>query len=227
MRNPLPTVVAIVIGVGLVVLPRTGPHRVVSRDEHVVPARVGGAGGRVTRIAVPVLVAASDDPELAAVAAEIGDAFRADIRFEGVFDLVPRETESAPATPAPPVSGTSPEATPPASWRQLGADAVTTGVVRRDGDTVIVEVRLFDAVSGELAWGRGYSGPLPTRAWWAHVIADEFVQAQAGLRSVSLTKLAFVSDRGGMRRELGGALRRFKEVWVADYDGASPAANHR
>ena len=212
------------IGVGLVVLPWTDPHRVVSRDEHVVPARVGGAGGRVTRITVPVFVAASDDPELAAVAAEIGDVFRADVQFEGVYDLAPRETEPTPAslTPPtlPPIPGVPPEGAPPANWRQLGADAVTTGVVRRAGDAVIVEIRLFDAASGELAWGRGYSGPLSNPRLVAHVIADEFVQAQAGLRGVFLSKLAFVSDRGGMRRELGGTMRRFKEVWVADYDGA-------
>ena len=224
MRNPLPAIVAIVLGVGLVVLPRTDPHRVVSRDEHVVPARVGGAGGRVTRVAVPAFVAASDDPELASVAAEITDVFCADIEFEGVFDLMPREAEPTPASQTPPtlppIPGIPPDAAPPANWRQLGADAVTTGAVRRAGDAVIVEIRLFDAASGELAWGRGYSGPLSNPRLVAHVVADEFVQAQAGLRGVFLSRLAFVSDRGGMRRELGGAMRRFKEVWVADYDGA-------
>ena len=42
-----------------------------------------------------------------------------------------------------------------------------------------------------------------------------------GIKGVSRTRLAFVSDRGGTRRELGGMIRRFKEVWTADYDGAN------
>ena len=179
------------------------------------------------------------EPELAELATAVGGVFRQDLEFEGALDLLPAEAVSdaggAPATGAATGIGadgasgvpsgdgagvpSGAGAIPFEAWRARGADGLVVGSVERSGEWLLAEVRLYDASAGELVYARGYRGPASSPRRLGHAIADEFLQAQAGIHSVSLTQLAFVSDRGGMRRELGGMMRRFKEIWVADYDG--------
>jgi TolB protein len=101
------------------------------------------------------------------------------------------------------------------------ADGLILGTVRDDGTSLDVEARIVSVATGGEAFARGYTA-MPDRArLLAHTVADEILEAQAGVSGVARTRLAFVSDRGGTRRELGGMIRRFKEVWTADYDGAN------
>ncbi len=95
-----------------------------------------------------------------------------------------------------------------ASWKASGADAVMLGEVQRDGtqlrsDIRIVEVaRCTDLRTGRVTGDRERPEDLGRR------IADETVEALTGLRGVSATEIAFISDRTGER-----------ELYVMSADG--------
>ena len=70
--------------------------------------------------------------------------------------------------------------------------------------------------SGASTWARAHQPRLI-----AHVAANELLCDQAGIQGLAHSRLAFVSDRLGSFREPTGSIRRVKEIFVADYDGAN------
>ncbi len=75
--------------------------------------------------------------------------------------------------------------------------------------------------SGEIAFGREYVGPAHKPRLIAHVAANDLLFDQAGVQGLAHSRLAFVSDRLGSFREPTGSVRRVKEIFAADYDGAN------
>ena len=73
-----------------------------------------------------------------------------DLAFEREFDMIPRDTyrtiEQTPTT----------ETIAFDRWRELGADGVIKGSVRRTGNTFQVEMRLFNVRARGVALGRVY-----------------------------------------------------------------------
>jgi TolB protein len=103
------------------------------------------------------------------------------------------------------------------AWRQTGAEALIRGFVRRAGDDVIVEYRLYDVQSGGQIIGKRYPRKIPVATAnisnpalrkLAHLFNDEAVLYYTGIPGVASTKIAYVSDRRGP-----------KEIYVMDYDG--------
>jgi TolB protein len=97
------------------------------------------------------------------------------------------------------------------SWKQSGAEAVIQGELRREGERLRVDLRVWDAARcKELKTGtlRGDRNRLDRLG---RLIADETVEALTGKRGVSSTEIAFISDRTGNR-----------EVYVMDSDGRNP-----
>ena len=111
---------------------------------------IGGDGGAPPRYAVPDFVAAS--PDAAEAARTISQVLWDDLGFEREFYLIPRDTYSS--VPA----ARSPEQVPFAAWRELGADAVFFGTVERTGDTVRVQVRLFNVRTRQTVFAKEYTG---------------------------------------------------------------------
>ena len=104
------------------------------------------------------------------------------------------------------------------SWKQSGADALLIGEVQREGVRLRAELRVVDVgrcepiKSGELVGARDELAQL------GRLIADETVEALTGLRGVSGTEIAFISDRTGDR-----------EIYVMSADGRDqrPATKSR
>jgi TolB protein len=174
---------------------------------------IGGDGGTPPRYAVPDFVALT--PDAADTAKTLGQVLWDDLEFEREFYLIARDTYSTV-----PVARSA-EQVPFASWRELGADAVFFGTVQRTGDTVRVQVRLFNVKTRQSVFAKEYSGTAANPRLYAHTIADEVHLQQRSLRGVARTKLAFVSDRN--RERLIGPVdnREVKEIYVSDYDGAN------
>ena len=174
---------------------------------------IGGDGGAPPRYAVPDFVALS--PDAAEAARTISQVLWDDLAFEREFYLIPRDTYSS--VPA----ARSAEQVPFASWRELGADAVFFGSVQRTGDTVRVQVRLFNVRTRQTVFAKEYSGTAANPRLYAHTLADEVHLQQRALRGVARTKLSFVSDRN--RERLVGPIdnREVKEIYISDYDGAN------
>jgi TolB protein len=181
------------------------------------PSEIGvvltGDPGTPPRLAVPDFLALSNDKETQAIARTIAEVLWDDLNYEREFYMVPRDTyrsiPQAPSLDRPPFD----------RWRELGVDGLVMGAVAKTGDTVRVEMRLFQIRSQQQVYAREYTGSAANARLYAHTISDEVHQSQRNLRGVARTKLTFVSDRN-KERVIGTVENRdVKEVYIADYDG--------
>src|SRR5688572_21634670 len=111
---------------------------------------IRGDAAAPPRLAVPDFVALT--PDAAEAARTIAQVLWDDLNFEREFYLIARDTYAT--IPA----ASTIEQIPFASWRELGADGVIFGTVQRTGDTLQVQLRLFDVATGRSALAREYSG---------------------------------------------------------------------
>ncbi len=183
------------------------------RQPSEVSLIIGDRIGTPPRFAVPDFLALSDDPETIAAAQTMGEVLWNDLNFEREFYMIPRDTyASIPgATSITDVSFDL--------WRELGTDGVVIGTVRRVGELLEVQVRLWNIRGQESVFGREYTGSANSTRLYAHTIADEIHQNQRGLKGIAQTKLAFVSNRNGESIVGPVANRILKEIYFSDYDG--------
>ena len=177
---------------------------------------VTSASGGKPKLAVPDFLAATPDAESKAIAATIGQVLWADLDFEREFYMVPRDTYASIPVPA------SIDAVPFDRWRELGAEGVVIGAVRKTATGVVVQVRLYNVANQTAAFSKEYSGTAANPRVFAHTIADEIHKQQRNLTGVARTKLTFSSDRDGERMKGTVYSRGVKEIYIADYDGANP-----
>ena len=154
-----------------------------------------------------------------AAAKTIGEVLWDDLEFEQEFYLIPRDTYARCPRPA------SVDQVSLDRWKELGADGVVVGTVRKTADGIVVEVRLMRVANGVMALGKEYSGSPKSLAdggrVYAHGIADEIHKQQRNLRGVARTKLAFSSDRDGARMKGPVGDRDISNIYMSDYDGAN------
>jgi len=193
--------------------PATPPGQDQSREGSGIVTSVGGGK---PKLAVPDFLAATPDAESKAIAATIGQVLWADLDFEREFYMVPRDTYASIPVPA------SIDAVPFDRWRELGAEGLVIGAVRKTGTGVVVQVRLYNVAGQTAAFSKEYSGTAANPRVFAHTIADEIHKQQRNLTGVARTKLTFSSDRDGERMKGTVYDRRIKEIYIADYDGANP-----
>ncbi len=137
------------------------------------------------------------------------DVLVQDLEHSMVFDIVD------PALYPPLASGDQPPDFP--AWQRSGVESLIRGFVRRAGDDVIVEYRLYDVGSGGQVIGKRHQGRVPISSAnasnpalrkLAHEFNDEAILHYTGIPGVASTKIAYVSERRGP-----------KEIYVMDYDG--------
>jgi TolB protein len=97
------------------------------------------------------------------------------------------------------------------AYRTTGVETLLIGDLRAEADKVVFEGRLFDVASGQAILAKRYRGALPVARRIGHTFADEVILFLTGQRGISLSSIAFTSDRTGQ-----------KEIWVMDYDGQNP-----
>jgi TolB protein len=219
-HSPFPLACAVLGGLALLIAGSRahvppGPQTPPASQQSEVELTITGEPGTPPRLAVPDFIALGGDPDTVAAARLLGQVLWDDLDFEREFLLVPRDTYAS----IPPA--TSFTDVPLDRWRELGADGVVVGTVRRAANTLVVQVRLFDVKSRRSAFGREYSGSPQSARLYAHTAADEIHRQQRGLRGVARTRLTFSSDRDGGRTSGIGGQRTAKEVYIADYDGAN------
>jgi TolB protein len=180
---------------------------------------ISGPGGLPPRIAVPDFIPLSTDAETVAAAKTIAQVLFDDLNFEREFYMVPRDTYASIP------KATSPDQAPIDRWKELGADGVIVGTVRKTPTGMIAEIRLVQTSSGRTALGKQYTGSLDSikdgGRIYAHTAADDIHQTQRGLRGVARTRLAFSSDRDGARMAGPVGERDISNIYRSDYDGAN------
>jgi TolB protein len=177
---------------------------------------ISGDAGAPPHYAVPDFIPLTSDKETAEAAKLISEVLWNDLAFEREYDMIPRDTYKTIEQVA------STDTIAFDRWRELGADAVVKGSVRRTGNTFQVEMRLFSVRGRGVALGRVYENvSLRNPRAGAHAISDDIHQSQSGLRGVAKTKLTFESDRDNERIVDTVETRNGKEIYVTDYDGAN------
>jgi TolB protein len=171
------------------------------------------------KIAVPAFIALTNDGETQTAAKTIGEVLWDDLEFEKEFYMIPRDTSRTIPVPA------SIDDVPLARWKELGADGVLVGSVRKTAAGVTVQFRLINVASGASAMAKEYTGSPKTiqindSRVYAHAIADDVHKQQRALDGTARTKIAFTSDRDGDR--IAGPIvdRGISNIYIADYDGA-------
>lgn len=96
-------------------------------------------------------------------------------------------------------------------WRSIGAQFLLTGSVASAGGQLVVEARLVDLASGELAFAKRYRAGQSAAEVLAHTVANDLVKVFTGRPGPFLSKIVFISDRTGAA-----------ELWLMDWDGANP-----
>jgi TolB protein len=184
----------------------------------IIDVSIAGVGGP-PKFAIPELVPLTNDPETVKAAKTIGDVLFDDIAFEKEFYMIPKDIMRTIPKPL------SPDQISLDRWKEVGADGVVLGFVRRSGDGVVVELRLMQVSSGKMVLGKQYSGSLKSVAdggrMYAHTFADEVHTQQRALRGVARTKLAYSSDRDGGQVKGPVGSRGVSAIYMADYDGAN------
>jgi TolB protein len=180
---------------------------------------ISGAPGLPPKLAVPDFIPLSNEAETVAAAKAIGQVLWDDLSFEREFYMIPRDTyRSIPAA-------TSVESVPLDRWKELGADGIVIGTIRKGATGMIAEVRLLQVSTGRTALGKQYSGSFESvrdgGRIYAHTASDDIHQQQRGLRGVARTKLVFSSDRDGSRMKGPVGERDISNIYTSDYDGAN------
>ncbi len=91
-----------------------------------------------------------------------------------------------------------------------GVDFYLSTSVEPSGTALVLRHNLYEVKSKKVILSKSYRGGFEAVPSMAHTLADELVLYLTGQKGLSLTKIAFVSDRTG-----------HKEVWVMDADGGA------
>ncbi len=161
--------------------------------------------------AAPIPIAITDfagtDPASQQLGRDIAQVIAADLGNSGLF---------RPINPTAFVQGATPAAGVPnfQNWAAIGAQALATGAVHASGDSLRVELRLWDVLPQTQLQGTAYT---TTRGNWrriAHIIADVIYQRLLGEKGYFDTRVAFVAATGPRGRQT-------RRLAIMDQDGAN------
>lgn len=138
-----------------------------------------------------------------AAARTFADTLRADLEQTAVIRLLDPERERlVEVDPAQPALTRQ-------RWRAVGAQFLLDSTVATAAAQLVVDARLWDLASGEIAYSRRLQAPASLATTTAHTLANELLRLFTGRPGPFLSRLAFISDRSGA-----------KEVWVMRWDGS-------
>jgi TolB protein len=97
------------------------------------------------------------------------------------------------------------------NWTVVGAELLITGTYEQAGDTVQMELRLFDTIKGRQILGKRYSGNVAETRRMILRFCAEVVFYLTGNQGIFNSRIAFVSTGSGK-----------KEIYTCDFDGYNP-----
>lgn len=156
------------------------------------------------RLAFPAATPAPGLPAAVLDAArEFEETLRSDLEGSGIF-LVQGPQQLGVLTL------TGDQATDAELYMSLGNELLLEAEVSTEGDRLVVEGRVTQLEGRRFVLGKRYRGSLSVARRMAHTFADEIIRHFTARPGLSLTSIAFSSDRDGGKR---------REIYVMDYDG--------
>ena len=124
--------------------PRTHPrHRRKRQQPGSIGLLISGRDdGTPPKLAVPEFIPLGKEPEVIAAAKTIADVLWDDLAYEKEFYLLPRDILRTVPRPA------SAEQVTMDRWKELGAEGLVVGTVRKTADGIVVEARLMRVMNG-------------------------------------------------------------------------------
>lgn len=96
-------------------------------------------------------------------------------------------------------------------WSLISTEVLVVGGYQSKGDTVSLDLRLYDVAQGKEILRREYASSKSDVPTAVHRFANEVVYQMTGQRGIFETKIAYVSTQTGS-----------KELWAMNFDGSSP-----
>jgi TolB protein len=93
-------------------------------------------------------------------------------------------------------------------WSVIGAELLVKGGYTRIGQSLEVEVRLYDVYSGRQLMGKRFLGRMEEQRVLMHRVGNEIIYLLTGHKGMFLSKLAFTGTASG-----------HKEIYISDFDG--------
>ncbi len=137
------------------------------------------------------------------VAEEVEQTLRDDLEYMGIFNIQGPTELSVLAL-------TGDHEHDFEQYRSLANEVVLLAAVKREGDKIVLEGRVYDLASRQSVTGKRYRGQPSQGRRIAHTLADALHYQFTGSPGVALTTIAFHSDRDGNNRQ---------ELYLMDYDG--------
>lgn len=178
--------------------------------EAQIKLEITGEGGRTIPIAVaPVSpLGGGGEPRLST---EFTGVMTRDLDLSGYFQVLDSSHEEVLGG-----EGVTPESINFQHWADRGALALVKGGFVLEGNSLMLEVRLFDVVQRKQLGGKRYRGERKDARRMAHRFADQILLMLTGELGPFDSRIAFVSTRG--------ARGRAKEIYITDVSGTQISA---
>lgn len=196
MRHLIALLVALALGgaTGGVAEAQQGPLQITITDGVIEPLP----------FALPVFQAETGGAEQ--LAAQISQVVIDDLVGSGLFRQIDRGSFISTVS-----SFSAPVAY--ADWRAINAQALITGAVAVQGDSLVVKFRLYDVFSGaELGEGLQFAGTATGWRRMGHKVADAVYSRITGEGGYFDSRVVFVAESGPKEA-------RLKRLAIMDYDG--------
>lgn len=176
------------------------------RAEGVININIDAPEFRPMAIAIPDFTVEGGDPSIARNAAV---ELRRILEFCGLFRVM--NAAAINHIPTSEIAKDGESKLVPSTWKQVGVEALITGVLKADASGPVLELRAFDITKGKEIAGKRYSNTvnyiLPIRKF-----GDRILKAFTGKPGIFTTRIVFVG-----RKKKGDS----KQIYVADFDGGN------
>ncbi|MBU0674581.1 MAG: Tol-Pal system beta propeller repeat protein TolB [Proteobacteria bacterium] len=158
---------------------------------------------RKVPMAVPYFVDKDNPDEMTIIGKEMAATLTKSLVFHGFITVISPETYGGGQKN---------------DWRELDLDFTVLGNFKVEGDEMTVECRLVDNSSGGMILGRRYRGRVEKQREMILKYCDEVINTITGEPGISRTRIAFVSDKSGL-----------KEIYLTDIfgDELRQVTNHK
>ena len=172
----------------------------------VVTGSIFGPGSQTLAVAVVPLESKGEGS--GGLGGDFARVLSRDLELSGYFRLIDPKTFVEGA-------GVAPEAIDYVGWSAIGTQELVKGTIETSGDTVTVEVRLFDVAERRdvAEAGRRFQASRSELPRLAHRYADQLLEVLTGERGPFESKIALISTREGP----------LKDVYVYTFDMPAPA----
>lgn len=153
-------------------------------------------------LAVPVFHTPSGRPLQAA--RDAADELAKNLDFTGYFQILDRHRFLV----GPNQGGVTADNIDFKDWTRIGAELLVTGLLRVEEGLIEMELRLFDAVKGDLLVGKRYKGWPKDQQKMIRRFCNEIIHSLTGEWGYFDSRIAFISNGSGN-----------KEIYISDFDG--------